>query len=164
MPTAYGANNHGSIVQIGEDWYIFYHRHTNNTWYSRQGCAEKLQIMPDGSIPQVKITSCGVMQDGRDGDEEVGYIANITDSTTIGFKYFDCHDIREISIWTRGYADGTFEVKTAWDGEVLATLEVQYTNVWEKYTAPVTIPDGIQALYLTYRGNGNAALRSFELS
>ena len=50
------------------------------------------------------------------------------------------------------------------DGEVLATLEVQYTNVWEKYTAPVTIPDGIQALYLTYRGNGNAALRSFELS
>ena len=64
----------------------------------------------------------------------------------------------------RGYADGTFEVKTAWDGEVLATLEVQYTNVWEKYTAPVTIPDGIQALYLTYRGNGNAALRSFELS
>ena len=38
------------------------------------------------------------------GDEEVGYIANITDSTTIGFKYFDCHDIREISIWTRGYA------------------------------------------------------------
>lgn len=184
MPTAYGANNHGSIVQIGEDWYIFYHRHTNNTWYSRQGCAEKLQIMPDGSIPQVKITSCGlnggplegkgeypaylacnlftdtpsvyvgegnfprVMQDGRDGDEEVGYIANITDSTTIGFKYFDCHDIREISIWIRGYADGTFEVKTAWDGEVMATLEVQYTNVWEKYTAPVTIPDGIQALYL----------------
>ena len=25
-----------------------------------------------------------------------------------------------ISIWVRGYADGTFEVKTAWDGEVLA--------------------------------------------
>ena len=28
MPTAYGANNHGSMVQIGDDWYIFYHRHT----------------------------------------------------------------------------------------------------------------------------------------
>ena len=79
----------------------------------------------EGNFPRV-------MQDGRDGDEEVGYIANITDSTTIGFKYFDCHDIREISIWAWGYADGTFEVKTAWDGEVLATLEVQYTNVREK--------------------------------
>ena len=162
MPTAYGANNHGSIVQIGEDWYIFYHRHTNNTWYPAYLACNLFTDTPsvyvgEGNFPRV-------MQDGRDGDEEVGYIANITDSTTIGFKYFDCHDIREISIWVRGYADGTFEVKTAWDGEVLATLEVQYTNVWEKYTAPVTIPDGIQALYLTYRGNGNAALRSFELS
>ena len=31
---------------------------------------------------------------------------------------FDCHDIREISIWIRGYADGTFEVKDSmgWRG------------------------------------------------
>ena len=28
VPAAYGANNHGSIVKLGEDWYIFYHRHT----------------------------------------------------------------------------------------------------------------------------------------
>ena len=60
MPMAYGANNHGSIVEIQDDWYIFYHRHTNGTWYSRQGCAEKLTILPDGSIPQVEITSCGL--------------------------------------------------------------------------------------------------------
>ncbi len=58
--TAYGANNHGSMVQIGDDWYIFYHRHTNGNWYSRQGCAEKLTINADGSIPQVEITSCGL--------------------------------------------------------------------------------------------------------
>lgn len=31
MPTAYGANNHGSIVKILGKWYIFYHRHTNGT-------------------------------------------------------------------------------------------------------------------------------------
>ncbi len=41
VPAAYGANNHGSVVKLGEDWYIFYHRHTNGTWFSRQGCAEK---------------------------------------------------------------------------------------------------------------------------
>lgn len=151
MPTAYGANNHGSIVQIGEDWYIFYHRHTNNTWYSRQGCAEKLQIMPDGSIPQVKITSCGLNGGPLEGKGEYpAYLAcNLftdTPSVYVGEGNFP-----------RVMQDGR-------DGEVMATLEVQYTNVWEKYTAPVTIPDGIQALYLTYRGNGNAALRSFELS
>ena len=60
MPTAYGANNHGSMVQIGDDWYIFYHRHTNGTWYSRQGCAERLTFGEDGSIFQAEITSCGL--------------------------------------------------------------------------------------------------------
>lgn len=59
-PTAAGANNHGSIVQIGEDWYIFYHRHTCGNWYSRQGCAERIRIEADGSIRQVEMTSCGL--------------------------------------------------------------------------------------------------------
>ena len=59
-PAAFGANNHGSIVEIGNDWYIFYHRQTNNTWYSRQGCAEKIKFEEDGSIKQVEITSCGL--------------------------------------------------------------------------------------------------------
>lgn len=54
LPTAYGANNHGSIIRIGEKWYVFYHRHTNGTWYSRQGCAEEIQFHEDGSIPQVE--------------------------------------------------------------------------------------------------------------
>ena len=59
-PMYYGANNHGSMVQIGDDWYVFYHRHTNGTNYSRQGMAEKLTILPDGSIPQAEMTSCGL--------------------------------------------------------------------------------------------------------
>ena len=46
-------NDHGSIVQIGDDWYIFYHRQTNGTWFSRQGCAEKIKFEADGSIKQV---------------------------------------------------------------------------------------------------------------
>lgn len=53
-------NNHGGIVQVKDDFYIFYHRQTNGTEFSRQGCAEKIQILPDGSIPQVEITSCGL--------------------------------------------------------------------------------------------------------
>ena len=198
-PMAYGANNHGSMVEIGGTWYIFYHRHNNGTWYSRQGCAEKLEILPDGRIPQVEITSCGlnggplagrgeypaylachlftekpsvyvggdefpkIMQDGRDGDEEPGYIGNMKDTATAGFKYFDCHGVTEIRIKTRGYGAGVFEVRTAWDGEVLARIRVEDTNVWEEYAAPVSIPDGKQAIYLTYRGERNASLLSFTL-
>lgn len=51
---------HGSIEQIGGKWYVFYHRQTHGTDYSRQACAEPIVILPDGSIPQVEITSCGL--------------------------------------------------------------------------------------------------------
>jgi len=53
-------NNHGGLVKIGAQWYIFYHRHTNYHQYSRQACAEKVYFAPDGSIPQVEMTSCGL--------------------------------------------------------------------------------------------------------
>ena len=53
-------NNHGGLVEIGEDVYILYHRQTNGTEFSRQGCAEKVKLEADGSIRQVEITSCGL--------------------------------------------------------------------------------------------------------
>lgn len=198
QPMAYGANNHGSMVQIGDDWYIFYHRQTNGTWYSRQGCAEKLTVMPDGSIPQVEITSCGlnggplegkgeyaaylachlftdkpspfvgnpgapkVMQDGRDGDEELGYVGNMTNSATAGFKYFDCKGVKGIRVTCRGYAGGTMELRTAWDGPVLGSVHIPYVNVWESYDIMAEIPDGVHSIYLTYTGGGNTSLKSFE--
>jgi len=59
-PVAPLGNNHGGLVQVGDALYIFYHRQTNGTEYSRQGCAEHVTMLPDGSIPQVEITSCGL--------------------------------------------------------------------------------------------------------
>ena len=53
-------NNHGGMAKCGDDWYVFYHRQTNGTEFSRQGCAEKICIKEDGSIDQVEITSCGL--------------------------------------------------------------------------------------------------------
>ena len=76
LSMAYGANNHGSMVRIGEDWFIFYHRHTNGTWYSRQGCAEKLRFGQHGEILQAEMTSCG-LNDGplSDRGEYPAYLA-----------------------------------------------------------------------------------------
>lgn len=51
---------HGSMIQIQNQWYVFYHRLTHKSDYSRQACAERIVILPDGSIPQVEITSCGL--------------------------------------------------------------------------------------------------------
>lgn len=69
VPCNYTGTNHGSIVEINGQWYVFYHRQTNRTPYSRQGCAEKITLLPDGSIPQVRVTSCGL----NNGPLKIGY-------------------------------------------------------------------------------------------
>lgn len=59
-PLNYTGNTHGGTVEVNGQWYVFYHRQTNRIKCSRQACAEKLTILPDGSIPQVEVTSCGL--------------------------------------------------------------------------------------------------------
>ena len=204
-PMAYGGNNHGSIVEIAGQWHIFYHRQTNGTNFSRQGCIEPIQFLGDGSIPQVEITSCGpnggpligegeyagylacnlfarddalttgapgewmdcrfpkITQDGRDGDENPGYVANLRDGATAGFKYFDCKGIRRVTLRVRGYCKGAFEVRTLWDGPSLGRIPVDFSNEFKPYEADIAIPDGVNALYFTYTGHGAANLASFAL-
>lgn len=204
-PAAYGGNNHGGMVEVNGQWYIFYHRQTNGTSYSRQTCFEPIKILEDGSIPQVEITSSGpngrplvgegeyaayiachlmtdvdmpytgtygawmdgrfpkITQDGKDGDEEVGYIANMQNNAIAGFKYFDCKGVKRVKIKARGYARGNFEVKTAWDGPSLGSIPIDFTNVWTTYEADIAIPDGVHSLYFQYKGIGSASLASFTL-
>ncbi|MCR4580605.1 MAG: family 43 glycosylhydrolase [Treponema sp.] len=209
MPAAYGANNHGGFECINGKYFIFYHRHTNGTWFSRQGCAERIYIQQDGSIPQVEITSAGlnegplkaegeypayiacniftdkpsmyvapdfpkVSQDGRDkmdgspyegpaAAEDSSYIMGIVNKTTLGFKYFEFKGLRRISVKTRGYIHGEFEVRTAWDGKLLGKIKLRdSSNFWEENTGEVEIPDGISPLYLTFAGSGNGYLKSIK--
>lgn len=63
----YFSNTHGGLVEVQGKWYVFYHRHTNGHRYSRQGCAEEIRILEDGSIPQVEMTSCGLNQEPLPG-------------------------------------------------------------------------------------------------
>ena len=51
---------HGGIERIGERFYVFYHRCTNNTDFSRQACAEPIEMAPDGTIAQVEVTTQGM--------------------------------------------------------------------------------------------------------
>ena len=211
MPAAYGANNHGGFEFINGEYYIFYHHHTNGTWFSRQGCAEKIKVLPDGSIPQVEITSCGlnggpllgkgeypayiacnlftekqsiyvapefpkISQDncdtpdgtpygGTQAAEDSSYITGIAQGTTIGFKYFEFKDVTEVSITTRGYIHGDFEVRTKWDGEVLGKITIgDGSNFWEKHSAKIKLPDGISAFYLKFVGSGNGRLKSIAFN
>jgi hypothetical protein len=104
-----------------------------------------------------------ITQDGKDGDEEIGYIANLRDCAAAGFKYFDCKGVKKVKIKVRGYCRGAFVVKTSWNGRLLGKIPVDFSNVWKEYSADIAIPDGIQALYFVYAGEGSASLASFTL-
>ncbi len=107
-----GGNDHGSICKIKDQWYIFYHRMTNGTIMSRRGCVERIEILPDGSIPLVKMTSLGFEESLNPyeitpadtacvlvGDEKTlmitqldtftRVITGITEGSVMGWKYFD---------------------------------------------------------------------------
>ncbi|MGM9538052.1 MAG: family 43 glycosylhydrolase [Candidatus Onthomonas sp.] len=104
-----GGNNHGSIACINGQWYIFYHRMTNGTIMSRRACVERIQILPDGTIPPVEMTSLGFAQSLSPYQETPAELAcvlrggafvtqrnvmdrvvtQITDGCIIGYKYFD---------------------------------------------------------------------------
>ena len=56
----YLGNTHGGLLNIGSDWYIFYHRQTNRSSYARQACAEKLERTENGGFRQAEVTSCGL--------------------------------------------------------------------------------------------------------
>ena len=104
-----GGNDHGSLCCIKGQWYIFYHRMTNGTIMSRRACAERVEILPDGTIPQVEMTSLGfadsldpyaitsadiacVLKGGcfvTEKDTFTRTVTNIRKGSVIGYKYFD---------------------------------------------------------------------------
>ena len=104
-----GGNDHGSVMQVNGQWYIFYHRMTNGTIMSRRGCVERIEILPDGTIPQVEMTSLGfeesldpfivtkadtacVLKGGCFITELNIFdrvVTRITDGAVMGWKYYD---------------------------------------------------------------------------
>lgn len=53
-------NNHGSILEVDGNWYIFYHRPTHGTATMRKACVEPIHFNPDGTIQEVEMTTQGV--------------------------------------------------------------------------------------------------------
>jgi arabinoxylan arabinofuranohydrolase len=104
-----------------------------------------------------------ITQDGKDGDEEPGFIANMMKGAVAGFKYFDCRGVKKVSVKTRGYFKGEFELRTKWDGPALGKISASGSSLWKEHAADIAIPDGIQALYFAYVGEGQASLAAFKL-
>ncbi|MDO5143960.1 MAG: family 43 glycosylhydrolase [bacterium] len=198
-PVNYTGNTHGGMVEVNGQWYIFYHRQTNKQKCARQGCAERITILPDGSIPQVEITSCGLnngplagkgtyeariacnlsskqstfpylrtrekdkkgihpyfTQSGADREENGDqYIANMTNGSWAGFKYFSFSgDEKEILVTLRGTASGTLRILTERGGACAAKIKVTPSTGYAAYSAGLSVPAGVWPLYFVFEGSG----------
>lgn len=95
---SYTGNNHGSLIQIKGKYYIFGHRQTDYSSYSRQGIAEEIRREADGTFRQAEMTSCGLnggslLPSGRYG----AYIACHLTAKSGAIHYLDMcpQEIRE---------------------------------------------------------------------
>ena len=145
-----GGNDHGSVCCVNGQWYIFYHRMTNGTIMSRRDCVERIEILPDGTIPQVEMTSLGfeeslnpydftqadtacVLKGGCYITETSVFerpIVNVTDGCVMGWKYFDFGEdfaskTMQIRLKLRGTGSrGRVHVRLdSEDGEELGTVD-----------------------------------------
>ncbi|WP_301703994.1 family 43 glycosylhydrolase [uncultured Parabacteroides sp.] len=108
-------NNHGCITEINGQWYIAYHRptHATETGTMRKACLEPIIFNPDGTIPEVEMTTQGIggpispsyrMDAARacllsghvavavrrpDNDVPVEYLSSIRDGDHAYWKYYD---------------------------------------------------------------------------
>jgi hypothetical protein len=88
---------HGSIVEIAGQWYVFYHRLTHKSDYSRQACAEKIYIDEEGYIQQVEITSCGLNAGALKGESGYAYPAVICCNLTNGHMPHGSNSVYPVS-------------------------------------------------------------------
>ena len=124
-------NDHGCIAEFNGSWYVFYHRATNNSCFSRRACAEPITFTADGRIPEVEMTTQGtqgplsplpVLEAGRacllsgaayiESRLEQGvyqeYISHIQDGNWAAYKYFDFGQAA-VSGFTMAAANGRFD-------------------------------------------------------
>ena len=82
------ANNHGSVVQAGDRFYVFYHRHTCGTQYSRQACAEPIRF-ENGRFLTAVMSAEGIsgndLEPGRYAAGHACFVRDGADGTFIPF-------------------------------------------------------------------------------
>ena len=140
-PKAPAGTIHGGIECVGGQWYVFYHRCTNNTDFSRQACAEPITILPDGTIPQVEITTQGLggKPINAKGSFPAAYACNLTTG-------------KKMKLGNR--KPQTRPRITEFDGEIYVGDMADGTEVGYKYFDF----QNVSALQVTYLGTGKGAL------
>lgn len=182
-------NSHGSIEKVLDTYYIFDHRMTNSTPYERQGVAEKIEVLPDGSIKQVEATSQGLNGEPLDTFEvypapiaanlyskkllgkvpfitrkgEETYVTNIGNKSVLGYKYFFLNNNSQMNLKIRGAGSGklimSFNEKFS---HIEAEMEILATNDWTDYSLRFGQVKSIEPIFLQFIGKGTIEFLEFS--
>ena len=176
-------NNHGSIQEFNEQWYIFYHRSTHNSEFSRRVCAEPIFFDENGLIKEVEMTTQGAEAhidpslnmyaanacllggrlyiDSYSGSGEFyEYLTHIHNGDWAAFKYYlfsgnEKALYLDVSSMTTD-SRISFRIDSQ-EGLMIAQADIGNTNGWHNFCS-IEIPlthsvSGKHALYITFSGN-----------
>ena len=159
-------NNHGSIECVDGQWYVFYHRCSRGTQQHRRLCIEKININPDGTIDEVKMTSQGVGEPFAPGEKIMGYqacevkgnvridvdadyeeaLTGIADGDEAYFRY-----VQNEKEWTGAkiQCSGSGSIEIYMDEQLAGSMEIGGSDEkYHRYTAPIQMASGIRELKL----------------
>ncbi len=184
---------HGSIERVGNEYYVFYHRCTNNTDFSRQACAEPIKFV-NGKFKQAEITTQGIGKPlEAKGEYSAALCCNLYNSRTVNVQGNGHGDSQPNIAYRNGehfvtaITDGTVvgfkyfafdspktiavtvrgkgsSIKvTTSDSEAVATITFSESAEWKTYSAKMKDIKGVAPLFFTFTGNGKTDFKSFTI-
>jgi hypothetical protein len=94
-----------------------------------------------------------ITQEGFDREHSPKqFVANIHDSTTVGYKYFDFTYAESIALTLRGWARGELLLAAKPDG--IPFCKIPLNGTLKSITSPISAPRKVSALYFRFKGLG----------
>ncbi|MDV7185952.1 family 43 glycosylhydrolase [Lutibacter sp. TH_r2] len=178
-------NNHGSIEKFKGQWYVFYHRSTNNSQKFRKACIEPIYFNEDGTIDEVEMTSQGAGKPlnptnrieaewtcGLSGNVRVSTISKkdiiseglseIKNNDTAIYKYFSFEDkLTSFEVKTSPNSEGIIEIRLDnAKGKLIGTITIKPKNENTAYKISTgsikKINKGKHALHFTFKNNSDS--------
>lgn len=165
-------NNHGSMEYFNGQWYVFYHRSTHGTEFSRHVCAEPIDFNEDGTISEVIQTTSGVGAPipaslgmpaclacelsghirilGEETSPNNLVLGEAVSGDTATYRYLDFKGENSFSI--RMKSDANCRVELYLDGHYHTDMKVQASEAFATAQASMPPVTGVHTLTLKFYG------------
>lgn len=174
-------NNHGSIEEFNGQWYVFYHRSSHNSFFSRRVCAEKIYFDENGGIPEVKMTTQGpeeaiecpvvlgaeriCQMEGQcyldhceKSDQEYLYLTNIYSENKVYFRYlmFSSNYVEVEIVAASVNGKGLIEIYSSQKEESIGSVSIEETQSlsdYHSFKTDIAVEPGVQEICLKFIKN-----------